>query len=94
VSVRRCALQPFSLSDGSHLAVGEWACAPSGAINTSAEFYPSPNEFSGFRFVDARYLLRDNGENFLPEAVRQAKPSKLTDVDHSFLMWGTGRMAW
>lgn len=90
VSVRRCALQPFSLSDGTKLKVGEWACAPSAVINTSAEYYPSPSEFSGFRFVDPALL--DDLSN--AERAQQPAPSKLTDVHHSYLMWGTGRMAW
>lgn len=90
MSVRRCALQPFSLSDGTKLKVGEWACAPSAVINTSAEYYPSPGEFSGFRFVEAA-LLEDLCN---PERAQQPAPSKLTDVHHSYLMWGTGRMAW
>ncbi|EQL03607.1 cytochrome P450 [Ophiocordyceps sinensis CO18] len=86
MSVRRCALKPFSLSDGTKVAPGEWACAPSGAINTSAEHYPRPEEFSGFRFVDPAELPGAS-------APTQPKPSKLTDVDYTFLMWGTGRMA-
>ncbi|OAL01486.1 cytochrome P450 [Phaeosphaeriaceae sp. SRC1lsM3a] len=89
MSVRRCALQPFSLSDGTKLKVGEWACAPSAVINTSAEYYPSPSEFSGFRFVDPALL--DDLSN--AERAQQPAPSKLTDVHHSYLMWGTGRMA-
>jgi cytochrome P450 len=88
MSVRRCALQPFTLSNGVHLDVGNWACAPSGAINTSAEHFPQPQEFAGFRFVDPA-LMPDAQRN----ATRQEKPSKLTDVDYSYLMWGTGRMA-
>lgn len=94
MSVRRAALQPFTLSDGTHIGVGEWACAPSGAINKSADYYPSPDQFSGFRFVDTAYL--PDAQEGLPHSMRpqQPNPSKLTDVDHSFLMWGIGRMAW
>ncbi|CAH0024714.1 unnamed protein product [Clonostachys rhizophaga] len=92
MSVRRCALRPFSMSDGTKLEVGEWACAPAGAINTREDYYPSPKSFSGFRFVDPA-LLAAVDEDTNPPAARQAKHSKLTDVDHSFLMWGTGRMA-
>ncbi|KAF7527303.1 hypothetical protein G7054_g10532 [Neopestalotiopsis clavispora] len=91
MSVRRCALQPFSLSDGTRVEVGEWACAPSGAINTSAEHYPRPDEFSGFRFVDPKHLETVCGTS--PAGAVQPKPSSLTDADHSYLMWGTGRMA-
>ncbi|CAI6095198.1 unnamed protein product [Clonostachys chloroleuca] len=92
MSVRRCALRPFSMSDGTKLEVGEWACAPAGAINTREDYYPFPKSLSGFRFVDSA-LLAAIDEDTNPPAARQAKHSKLADVDHSFLMWGTGRMA-
>lgn len=76
MSVHRWALHPFSLSDGTKPKVGVWACAPSTVINTSAEYYPSPSEFSGFRFVDPALL-----ENLCnPERAQQPAPSKLTDV--------------
>ncbi|RYP80472.1 hypothetical protein DL769_002457 [Monosporascus sp. CRB-8-3] len=91
MSTRRCALQPFTLSDGTKLAVGDWACTPSGAIMRSEEHYPAPSKFNGFRFVDSAILaqLRDPSSF----SSLQSKPSKLTDVDNAFLMWGTGRMA-
>ncbi|KAF2966132.1 hypothetical protein GQX73_g7453 [Xylaria multiplex] len=91
MSVRRQALQPFVLSDGTTVAVNEWACAPSGAINTCAEYYPYPETFSGFRFVDSTML--PNTQEYPTPTATQTNPSKLTDVDPSFLMWGTGRMA-
>jgi len=98
MSVRRCALQPFALSDGTQLGVGEWACAPSGAINTSPEYYPAPDTFSGFRFVDPTLLPTEHTSQKLAEtseatSIKQPKPSKLTDVDYTYLMWGIGRMA-
>jgi hypothetical protein len=64
-------------------------CA-SGIINMSAEYNPVPTEFSGFRFIDPA-LLDDISS---PGKAQQPMPSKLTDIHHSFLMWGTGRMAW
>ncbi|KAM7192968.1 cytochrome P450 [Naviculisporaceae sp. PSN 640] len=84
MSVRRCALQPYSLSTGTHsLEVGDWACAPSGAINLSAMYYTSPDEFSGFRFVPPFMVPNDDGW----------KKRDGSNVDSSWLMWGTGRMA-
>ncbi|CAG8984288.1 hypothetical protein HYALB_00010713 [Hymenoscyphus albidus] len=88
MSVRRCALAPFTFSDGTRLAPGDWGCAPSGAINLKEEYYPSPHEFSGFRFVDPAIIPDKQSPQ-----INQGKPSKLVDVDESFLMWGTGRMA-
>jgi hypothetical protein len=92
-------MQPFVLRDGARLGVGDWVCAPSGAINTNGDYYPSPGSFSGFRFVDPAILSPPSEHNNpLPAAsattAQQPKPSKLTDVDHTWLMWGTGRMAW
>lgn len=92
MSTRRCATQPFSLSDGTKVAVGDWACTPVRAIMQSAEFYPEPLQFNGFRFArpeDLPGAVPDPNFNFL-----QPKPSKLTDVDPSWHVWGTGRMAW
>lgn len=99
MSVHRCALRPFALSDETCLDVGEWVCAPAGVINTSPEYYPTPDTFSGLRFVDPEILATLNDsqnpmDSDMPAHISQPKPSKLTDVDYGFLMWGTGRMAW
>ena len=54
------------------------------------QFYPDPLEFNGFRFVSPADIDNAAG-NF---KLLQAKSSKLTDVDETFHVWGTGRMAW
>ncbi|KAL4756766.1 cytochrome P450 [Aspergillus foveolatus] len=77
MSTRRQALAPFEFSDGTKLAVGDWACTPVRAIMQSEALYPSPLEFHGFRFVD-------------PAA--SPKPSSLCDADASWHVWGSGRM--
>ncbi|KAM4058421.1 cytochrome p450 [Hirsutella rhossiliensis] len=82
MNVRRCALQPFSLSNGTRASPSEWVCAPSGAINTSAEYYPSPEEFSGFWYVDP--ALRRSAAGASAPATTQPKPSELTDDDDIF----------
>lgn len=89
-STRRSALQPFTLSNGTKLEVGDWACTPVRAIMQNSKSYPEPLEFNGFRFVDPLHLGPKAG-NF---KVLQTKPSKLTDIDDTFHVWGTGRMAW
>ncbi|KAK4186979.1 cytochrome P450 [Podospora australis] len=70
LSLRRCATGPFSLSDGTRLNIGDWACAPFLAIDKLPEFYPDPYRFSGFRFAP-------------PEL---EKPSKFTDSENSWLI--------
>lgn len=54
-------------------------------------FYPRPLEFNGFRFVDKTHLMKVF-PGFSGDVIQQT-PSKLTDVDMTFHVWGTGRMA-
>ncbi|KAF2832236.1 cytochrome P450 [Ophiobolus disseminans] len=89
LSTRRSALQPFSLADGSHVNVGDWFCTPVRAIMTNPVDYPEALSFSGFRFADPK--LVSASANF--SAVMQKKPTKLTDADMTYHVWGTGRMA-
>jgi cytochrome P450 len=88
-STRRSALQPMVLSSGVKLEVGDWACTPVSAIMQDPKYYPSPLQFNGFRFVEPS-LLNDKDGKF---EVSQPTPSKLTDVDNTYHVWGTGRMA-
>ena len=95
VSTRRHALQPFTLSDGTKLHVGDWACTPVRALMQNPEHYPKPLEFNGFRFVEQSILEQTAGATF--DQVLQEEPSKLTDTydkNNSWHVWGTGRMAW
>ncbi|TRX87807.1 hypothetical protein FHL15_011300 [Xylaria flabelliformis] len=89
MSTRRSALQPFTLSDGTTVNVGDWACTPVRAIMQNAEFYPEALAFNGFRFIDQSGVNVES-DNF---KILQPKPSKLTDVDNTWHVWGTGRMA-
>ncbi|KAK4185240.1 Ent-kaurene oxidase [Podospora australis] len=93
-STRRAALRPFTLSDGTKLNVGDWACTPVRAMMHDPEFFPEPMQFNGFRFADPVIVeeaaARSHGSNF---KTPQPKPSKLTDCDSTYHVWGTGRMA-
>ncbi|KAL7621976.1 hypothetical protein AAE478_007477 [Parahypoxylon ruwenzoriense] len=86
-STRRAALQPFTFSDGTRLGMGDWACTPVRDIMQSPEFYLEPLQFNGFRFADPD-LVSGLGKF----KTLQPKPSKLTDADNTFHVWGTGRM--
>ncbi|TRX96846.1 hypothetical protein FHL15_002152 [Xylaria flabelliformis] len=92
MSMRRAATQPFTFADGTKLAVGDWACTPVRAIMQSAEYYPSPLEFNGFRFARPDNLPSTGapGQNF---NFVQPEPSKLVDVSQAWHVWGMGRMA-
>ncbi|XXH06065.1 U3 small nucleolar RNA-associated protein [Hypoxylon texense] len=89
MSTRRSALVPFTLSDGTRLQVNEWACTPVRAIMSDPRTYPAPLEFHGFRFASVE-IVEKAGAYF---QCLQAKPSKFTDLDSTFHVWGTGRMA-
>ncbi|KAH8427014.1 cytochrome P450 [Aspergillus melleus] len=85
LSTRRQAVQSFTFSDGTKLAAGDWACTPVGSMMRDPGNYPEPSQFSGFRFADPGLL---QGSHPL-----QSRPSKLTDANETWQMWGTGRMA-
>jgi len=91
VGTRREVLKPFSLSDGTKLSIGDWACTPVTALMQSGAYYPQPLEFNGFRFVDPRLFEE---MDISMNATFQPSPSKLTDLGNTFHMWGTGHMAW
>ncbi|KAI1121769.1 cytochrome P450 [Nemania abortiva] len=89
MSTRRAALKPFTLSDGTSVGVGDWLCTPVRALMQSGSHYPDPLEFNGFRFVDPSTIT----ESAKVSKSFQEKPSRLVDVDNTFHVWGTGRMA-
>ncbi|KAI1334212.1 cytochrome P450 [Xylariaceae sp. FL0016] len=90
MSTRRYATQPFALSDGTQLAVGDWACTPVRAIMQDPAHYPAAMEFNGFRFASPADL--DSGDEVSRFRFPQPKPSKLTDAGPEWHVWGTGRM--
>jgi cytochrome P450 len=77
---RRVALKPFSLSNGAKINSGDWICMPLKSMLSDPQYYPTPDQFDGFRFV------RPDTQ---PEG-----PSKLTDVTYKWGMWGNIRQAW
>ena len=49
-------------------------------------YYAYPMTFDGFRFAR-------NGNEKVSESEKD-KPSRFTDVDHSYPIWGAGKLAW
>ncbi|KAK5652129.1 hypothetical protein OQA88_10771 [Cercophora sp. LCS_1] len=88
LSTRRCAVKPFSFTDGTKLRVGDWACTPVSAMMQDAKWYPDPLKFSGFRFV-SQDLLQGIGNE--AKGPMQDSPSSLVAVGDTFHMWGSGR---
>ncbi|KAL6719191.1 ADP-ribosylation factor protein 3 [Lecanora helva] len=76
ISVRRKVLQPFSLTDGTSLQVGDVACVPLQAILQDPSNYPDSMRFDGFRFVDQ--TSDGNTERF-------------TDATSTYPLWGLGK---
>lgn len=92
MSTRRMALEPFTLSDGTRLEVGEWICTPPRAMMRDAANYAKPLEFHGFRHVEPSIL---ESQNMAAGAFASPQPEKaapLTEVK-DWQFWGTGRMA-
>ena len=86
VSIRRKAIAPFTFSNGLHVPQGNWVCVPQRALMRDPKHYAHPMAFNGFRFARNRHEgFSDNDKD---------KPSKFTDVDHSFPIWGAGKLAW
>jgi cytochrome P450 len=85
-SVRRRSVEPFALSDGTQLKPGDWACTPVTSMMRDAKWYPSPEEFSGFRFAP-KELVESRGMEGKP---RQERSSVFVDGDETY-MWGVGK---
>jgi hypothetical protein len=56
--------------------------------------YPEALQFSGFRFADPTLVKSLSGNDVDFDQIMQKKPTKLTDADMTYHVWGTGRMAW
>lgn len=87
VTSRRAALIPFSLSDGTKVHPGDWICVPMQAMSLDPEFYPNPDSFNAFRFVDPKRLQKG-------PPPQSEGDSKFTDVSYTWGMWGNVRTAW
>lgn len=92
MSTRRGAIRPFTFSDGTKLEIGDWACTPVRAMLHDEKNFPEPSKFLGFRFVDQQILADLTNSHY--GSIESQKPSRLTDVDIHWHVWGTGRMAW
>ncbi|KAL4767118.1 cytochrome P450 [Aspergillus nidulans var. acristatus] len=83
ISVRRKALQPFTLSDGTSLAKGDVACIPLQPALQNPKIYADPLTFNPHRF------LKDT----MTSTHISSSRSRFTDVDVAFPIWGLGKHA-
>ncbi|GAB1318482.1 Cytochrome P450 monooxygenase AtmP [Madurella fahalii] len=90
VSTRRKALQPFQLSDGSKIDVGQWVCTAPRGMSLDATYYTNPGEFHGFRFVAPELLADLQHTSF--QVPQPGKTSTFTEVS-DWQLWGTGKCA-
>lgn len=79
---QRKALQPITLSDGTHIPPGTMTFSPANAVNFDPDIYPDPEKFDGLRF----YKLRQASE-------RDANRYQLTSITKTQLQFGSGRHA-
>ncbi|KAG9237932.1 cytochrome P450 [Amylocarpus encephaloides] len=91
MSTRRQAIQPFTFSDGTHLAIGDWVVTPLRAMLHDDTHFPSASSFHGFRHVHPQVLENLTHSKF--GSLDTQEPSQLTDVNKHWHVWGTGRMA-
>jgi hypothetical protein len=77
----RCALHPFTFSNGVTIPAGTAISTPITAIHTDGEIYPNPKKFDGFRFVNLR---EHDGVTGL----------QVTSTSAEYLTFGYGRHAW
>jgi hypothetical protein len=87
VTARRCALKDFTFSDGTRVAKGEWVGIPVGPMLHDPTKYPQPDLFDGFRFADPGLLGRDS-------SIQPEGPTKFTDINEKWHVWGTGKLTW
>ncbi|KAF2704335.1 cytochrome P450 [Pleomassaria siparia CBS 279.74] len=82
---RRQALKPFSFSDGTKLAKGDWTCVPVKAMLHDAQYFPDPLGFNGFRFVSP-----EQHPETLRTITQPEGPSRAVDISPNFHYWGIG----
>ena len=51
VAVNRCAIRPFTFSNGVTVPAGTFVSVPANATHRDERIYSNPDEFDGFRFV-------------------------------------------
>lgn len=79
ISVRRKVLQPYTFSDGTHLAVGDVACVPLQAIMRDPAKYQGSLTFDPWRFVDR---------------TAAGNVTRFAETSPIFPLWGLGKRAW
>ncbi|KAL8993766.1 MAG: hypothetical protein Q9169_006098 [Polycauliona sp. 2 TL-2023] len=91
MSTRRQALEPFALSGGWKVEVGDMVCTPARAMMKDPAHFTAPQEFSGFRFVEPQLLADLNSPQ--SQTPQPGQAHQLTDAT-DWQVWGTGRMVW
>ena len=86
---RRQALKDFMFSDGTLIKKGDWAVVPSKAIQLDEAYFPSANQFQGFRFAPVDKLPGN-----LDTVSQPNGPSKYADISEHYHSWGIGGIVW
>ncbi|KAF3762950.1 cytochrome P450 [Cryphonectria parasitica EP155] len=85
IVMRRKAVEPHILCDGSRVAKGDWICVPQQAIMKDGSMYRNPHEFDGFRFAKANEVLRHG--HLSPDTPDKVE-TKLNDANFEWSVWG------
>ena len=95
-------MKPFTFSDGTVVNIGDCISTPVKPVMQNPLHYPSPQQFSGFRFASHEALdklnthpLENSGKEWVDnDAPRQKAPSKMTDIDENWHVFGAGKISW
>lgn len=95
-------MKPFTFSDGTVVNIGDCISTPVKPVMQNPLHYPSPQQFSGFRFASHEALdklntppLENGGKEWVDnDAPRQKAPSKMTDIDENWHVFGVGKISW
>lgn len=90
ITLRRKALQNFSMRGEITIPKGSWACLPLKVMQQDPKVFPNPNVFNGYRF-----MTQSNASDRAAGDCDKKKivATKLTDINENFLIWGMGRRA-
>lgn len=83
------------LPDGNHLRQGAWIGIPVREIHLDERFYPRPEKFEPFRFVDSQETHSSAPNDALgAKRATECKPQGLSTTSDKFMGFGHGRHSW
>ena len=84
VAVNRCALRPFTFSNGVTVPTGTFVSVPANAAHRDERIYSNPDKFDGYRFMKLRESEGDT----------TTSRYQAVSVSNEHLPFGLGRHTW